>query len=139
MPLTEVEITALQEENKRLKAENECLANYYDRAVALQCSLRGMVETVTERGAVSSWGTFGSQIQKDYYLLSSMLDCLPAFNVNRDQMKDMLEGQILRACNAERKLSTLKELAKDLAQDIDLEGMKSDALTRYEMYVKLNP
>ena len=96
-----------------------------------------MVETVTERGAVSSWGTFGSQIQKDYYLLTDMLACLPAFNVSRDQLKDTAEGQIRRACDAERKLSTMTELAKDLAQDIELEGMKSEALTRYEAYVKV--
>jgi hypothetical protein len=73
------------------------------------------------------------------YPLSSMLDCLPAFNVNRDQLKDTLESQILRACNAERDLRNIAELAKELAQDIDLEGMKSDALTRYEAYVRIHP
>ena len=138
LPLTELEVIALQEENKRLQAENDCLVNYFDRARSLQCSLRGMVETVTERGAVSSWGTFGGQIQKDYYLLTDMLGCIPAFNVNRDQLKDTLEGQIRRAAKAESKLSAIEQLAKDLAEDIELEGMKSLALTRYNDYASMS-
>ena len=139
LPLTELEVVALQAENKKLKAENECLVNFFDRGRSLQCTLRHFLESTTVNGVEKAWGYLGLDVHRDYALLTTTLDCLPAFNISRDQMKDTLEGQIRRACDAERDLRNIKELAKELAEDIDLEGMKSDALTRYEAYVKMHP
>lgn len=103
----------LLDENKRLKAENESLYNFFDRARDIQCSMRRFLESQHDHGIDKAWKYIGMDIQRDYNLLTTTLDSYPAFNVNRDQLKDSLKSVCLENANLRAELNKREKINFD--------------------------